>query len=74
VDESRTVGSGEVRDAKITRQPANETVRLLRSRDGHLRGWCPYELIRDFTRLTGRVLGSMWTPPLRRNRVGYSGH
>jgi len=45
VDESRAPGSGAVWDAGIRRQPANQAVRLLCSRDGHLRSRCPRERI-----------------------------
>jgi len=40
VDESRAPGSGEVWDAGIGRQPADQAVRLLCSRNGRLRSGC----------------------------------
>jgi len=69
--ESRTSGSGEVWDPRIRRQPADQAVRLLRSRDGHLRGECSCDHVRHSRQLTGGNLGTMWTPPLPRVRVGY---
>jgi len=59
VDESRAPRSGEVRDPGIRRQSANQAVRLLRSRDGHLRSRCPREEIRcceQFTDIKAQVL------------------
>jgi len=65
VDEPRTVGSGKVRGARIRGQSTNDAIRLLRSRDGYLRGGCSREPIRGFGRFTNNAVGLMRTPPLR---------
>ena len=73
MDESRTPASGTVRYAGIRKQQTDETVRLLRSRDGHIRSECSLEQIRCYSQLTGDTLGPVRIPSLPRVPVGHSG-